>query len=276
MFGELIGLWCADFWQRMGAPDPVLLVELGPGRGTLMADALRAARRVPDFLAALRLHLVEHSPVLRATQAAKRSRRTRRNWHDTHRDACRPARCLLIANEFLDALPIRQFERGRPAGTSAGRARQRRRLAFVDPLPQPSARRRQSADGAPWRGRRELAAAAIALGARARARASRGTAARRCSSITATARAPAATRCRRCARIGRMPILDEPGDADLTAHVDFAAFAAAAARRAARRAWPGDARRGSSTRSASRRASRAAQARRRPSSRSRSAAAVAA
>ena len=68
MFGELIGAWCAELWQRLGAPDPVLLVELGPGRGTLMADALRAARGAPEFTGALRLHLVERSPVLRARQ----------------------------------------------------------------------------------------------------------------------------------------------------------------------------------------------------------------
>ena len=73
VFGELIGAWCADYWQRMGAPDPVLLVELGPGRGTLMADALRATRRVPGFHDALKLHLVEQSPVLRRMQEEKRA-----------------------------------------------------------------------------------------------------------------------------------------------------------------------------------------------------------
>src|SRR3546814_2767101 len=60
-FGELIGLWAAVVWQGMGEPDPVTLVELGPGCGTLMADALRAARGVPAFRAALRVHLVEAS-----------------------------------------------------------------------------------------------------------------------------------------------------------------------------------------------------------------------
>ncbi|MGL4445536.1 MAG: SAM-dependent methyltransferase, partial [Alsobacter sp.] len=70
MFGELVGLWCVDTWQRMGAPAPFRLVELGPGRGTLMADALRAARLVPAFLDAAQVHLVETSPVLRARQAA--------------------------------------------------------------------------------------------------------------------------------------------------------------------------------------------------------------
>ena len=69
MFGELVGLWAAVVWQSMGAPDPVALVELGPGRGTLMADALRAAAGVPGFRSALRVHLVEASPTLRRVQA---------------------------------------------------------------------------------------------------------------------------------------------------------------------------------------------------------------
>jgi NADH dehydrogenase [ubiquinone] 1 alpha subcomplex assembly factor 7 len=68
MFGELIGVWCADTWMRLGRPSPCLLVELGPGRGTLMADALRATRQVPGFLEALQVHLVEISPALRERQ----------------------------------------------------------------------------------------------------------------------------------------------------------------------------------------------------------------
>src|SRR5215216_5337839 len=68
MFGELIGLWAATVWQKMDAPGAVHLVELGPGRGTLMADALRAATIVPAFRAALHVHLVEASPLLRQQQ----------------------------------------------------------------------------------------------------------------------------------------------------------------------------------------------------------------
>src|SRR6202035_2275109 len=68
IYGELTGLWCADPWQRMGSPDPVVVAELGPGRGVLMADFLRAAAGVPGVRAALRLHLVEASPLLRAEQ----------------------------------------------------------------------------------------------------------------------------------------------------------------------------------------------------------------
>jgi SAM-dependent MidA family methyltransferase len=108
VFGELLGAWAASVWAQMGRPDPVLLVEAGPGRGTLMADALRTVSRVaPDFAAALRVHLIETSPRLRAEQAARLPAAT---WHDRLEDVpAGPA--IVLANEFLDALPIRQFER---------------------------------------------------------------------------------------------------------------------------------------------------------------------
>ncbi len=108
VFGEVLGLWAAVTWEAMGRPDPVLLLECGPGRGTLMADALRAVTQAaPAFRAALRLHLVETSPRLRAEQARRLPGAT---WHDGL-DALPPGPMLLLANEFLDALPIRQFVR---------------------------------------------------------------------------------------------------------------------------------------------------------------------
>ena len=107
MFGELIGLALAQVWLDQGRPDPVMLVELGPGRGTLMADILRATAGVPGFASAARVHLVEASARLRAVQAM---RVPAASWHDTL--ATVPAGpLLLVANEFLDALPIRQFIR---------------------------------------------------------------------------------------------------------------------------------------------------------------------
>lgn len=109
MFGELLGLWLADLWQRAGAPHPVSLAELGPGRGTLMADALRAiARAAPAFRAAIDLHLVEKSPRLRAIQAKALPGAT---WHDDISTLPTQAPLLVIANEFLDALPLAQFEK---------------------------------------------------------------------------------------------------------------------------------------------------------------------
>lgn len=109
MFGELVGLWAAALWQAMGAPASVRLVELGPGRGTLMADALRAARTVPGFREAVDLHLVESSEPLRAEQAALLGE-ARPTWH-VGVEGVPPGPLLVVANEFFDALPIRQFER---------------------------------------------------------------------------------------------------------------------------------------------------------------------
>jgi NADH dehydrogenase [ubiquinone] 1 alpha subcomplex assembly factor 7 len=108
VFGEIIGLWAAVTWQLLGRPTQVALVEAGPGRGTLMADALRAIRRAtPDFAAALSVHLIETSPRLRVVQAARVSDA---RWHDDL--STLPAQpMILLANEFLDALPIRQFVR---------------------------------------------------------------------------------------------------------------------------------------------------------------------
>lgn len=111
MFGELLGLWAADCWQAMGAPKRCYLVELGPGRGTLMRDALRAARALPGFRAALTPVLVEASarmielqrPALAGEAAV---------WHAEIAALPEDAPLILLANEFLDALPIRQFQRG--------------------------------------------------------------------------------------------------------------------------------------------------------------------
>jgi len=106
MFGELIGLSLAQAWIDQGQPTPFTLAELGPGRGTLMADIMRATAKVPGFHAAADIHLVETSPTLRAEQA----KRVTATWHDDV--STLPDQPLfLVANEFFDALPIRQFHR---------------------------------------------------------------------------------------------------------------------------------------------------------------------
>lgn len=110
LFGELIGLLLAQHWLDLGRPADVRLVELGPGRGTLMADALRATRAVPGFAAAASVHLVETSPALRERQAAC-LRGLAVRWHDDLKSVPGGAPWLLVANEFLDVLPIRQFVR---------------------------------------------------------------------------------------------------------------------------------------------------------------------
>ena len=108
MFGELIGLWMAAVWKQMGAPENVRIIELGPGRGTMMKDALRAAKVMPDFRDAVVIHLVEISPALEAQQ-----QRTLEQlpmpmfWHRALDDVPEgPA--IILANEFFDALPVHQ------------------------------------------------------------------------------------------------------------------------------------------------------------------------
>ncbi|QHQ33710.1 class I SAM-dependent methyltransferase [Algicella marina] len=110
MFGELAGLWLAQTWMDQGAPDPFTLAELGPGRGTLMADILRATARVAGFHAALRLHLVEASPTLQAHQAASLAD-AEPTWLTEITNLPDHAPLFVVSNEFFDALPIRQFQK---------------------------------------------------------------------------------------------------------------------------------------------------------------------
>jgi SAM-dependent MidA family methyltransferase len=108
MFGELIGLWSAAAWRAMGSPANVRLVELGPGRGTLMKDALRAARVLPDFRAALVVHMVEVSPVLERVQRENFvTTDVPISWHQALADVP-DGPLIVVANEFFDALPVHQ------------------------------------------------------------------------------------------------------------------------------------------------------------------------
>lgn len=109
MFGEMIGLCLAQAWADQGRPSPFLLAEIGPGRGTLMADILRTIRALPDMAAAARVHLIEASPALQARQA-ETLRGFSPRWHDGIADLP-DGPLFLVANEFFDALPIRQFVR---------------------------------------------------------------------------------------------------------------------------------------------------------------------
>ena len=109
MFGELLGLCLAQYWLDLGRPSPFTLAELGPGRGTLMADLLRATRGVPGFHDAARVVLVEASPRLRQVQRATLGAYPA-DWRGGVQDLP-GAPLFLVANEFFDALPIRQFTR---------------------------------------------------------------------------------------------------------------------------------------------------------------------
>ncbi len=107
MFGELTGLWAVEVWHQMGEPKPFRLIELGPGRGTLMVDMLRAARLRPAFLHAADIHLVEASKALIDVQRARLGG-TSATWHPSI-NALPEGPAIIIANEFFDALPIRQY-----------------------------------------------------------------------------------------------------------------------------------------------------------------------
>jgi SAM-dependent MidA family methyltransferase len=225
MFGELVGLALGQAWLDQGAPAPVALVELGPGRGTLMADILRAARAVPGLPEAVQVHLVEASPVLRRRQAAALPDAAP-TWHDSA-DTLPDLPLLLVANEFFDALPIRQFQRsGRgwaerqvtvgEAGLAAG-------LTPAAPLAALAHRLADTADGEVVETR--PAAAAIAAGLAGRIAAHGGAALivdyGDWRSSGDTFQALEAHR--------MVDPFARPGCADLTAHVDFEALADAAA-----------------------------------------------
>jgi SAM-dependent MidA family methyltransferase len=231
VFGELIGLWCVATWQDMGAPGRFALVELGPGRGTLMADILRAAQLRPKFLAAVEIHLVETSDRLRnAQRQALASSGAAPAWHDDLADL--PALPLIVvANEFFDALPIRQFVR-----TDQGWAErmiglgEQGKLAF-GLLPVTFAERIEAATGSIVE--RSPAAAAI-MERLAEAITRNGGAA---LVIDYGYSGPATGDTLQAVRQHRYDDpLAAPGEADLTAHVDFDALAGAARRGGARAA----------------------------------------
>jgi NADH dehydrogenase [ubiquinone] 1 alpha subcomplex assembly factor 7 len=216
-FGECLGLWAAVTWQAMGRPDPVLLVECGPGRGSLMADALRAiAEMMPDFRAALQVHLVETSPRLREAQAAKLGAADV-TWHEDV-GMLPEASMILLANEFLDALPIRQFMR-------RGAAWYERFVAdgaFLE-VPSDIALPEEAPEGAV----REVNETALGFAAWLGARLTRhGGVALFIDYGPAESGFGDSLQAMRAGQ----PVdpLAAPGEVDITAHVDFAAFAAAA------------------------------------------------
>jgi NADH dehydrogenase [ubiquinone] 1 alpha subcomplex assembly factor 7 len=108
MFGELIGLWACSVWRQMGAPENLRLIELGPGRGSMMLDALRAVQIVPAFRQAVVVHFVEMSPLLEQRQRqALAGAGVTVEWHKTLEDVP-PGATIILANEFFDSLPIHQ------------------------------------------------------------------------------------------------------------------------------------------------------------------------
>lgn len=224
MFGEIVGLALAQSWLDRGAPSPFALVELGPGRGTLMADLLRATARVPGFHAAMRLVLVEAAPHFRARQRRALGEMPV-EWVDGVADLP-DLPLFLVANEFFDALPLRQFLREgegwreRMVGARDGA------LAFALGDPVRPARLAPRLAGTAEGDMVEFSAPAEALAGEIGGR----IAARGGLSLvidygggTCTGDTFQAVRGHR-----KEDPLASPGEADLTAHVDFDALAAAA------------------------------------------------
>jgi NADH dehydrogenase [ubiquinone] 1 alpha subcomplex assembly factor 7 len=224
LFGELIGAWLIDCWDRAGRPGRFNLVELGPGRGTLMADIMRVARHVPEFLKAAEIHLVEINPRLREVQAKALAGLTP-SWHDAF--ATVPdGPVMLMANEFLDALPIRQLVfwkgawRERLVDWSAESG-----LHFVpseelSPLSLLVPPEVSAGEGAIY----ELSPAAIAAGTEVSRRiAAQGGAALFIDYGRAKSAAGESLQAVRAHRM--VKVLDDPGEVDLSAHVDFAQLA---------------------------------------------------
>ena len=110
MFGELLGLWAASVWKAIGSPPVLRLVELGPGRGTMMADALRALRVLPPLYQSVSVHLVEINPVLRDKQEEMLFGVRNITWHDSI-DEIPEGPAIILANEYFDVLPIHQAVR---------------------------------------------------------------------------------------------------------------------------------------------------------------------
>jgi NADH dehydrogenase [ubiquinone] 1 alpha subcomplex assembly factor 7 len=227
MFGELIGLWTVGVWRQMACPDPLRLVELGPGRGTLMADALRAIAVDPAARAAVRVHLVETSPALAALQRARLGDSIAQ--HETF-DQVPAGPAIVIANELFDALPAHQFERT-PMGwreRMVGLDDAGRLVRALAPGPTPAVvlvPRDAPGDVA------EISPAAIALMDRvARRLAAQGGAAL----VIDFAARPGAATLQAVRGHAWVDVMDAPGEVDVAVGVDFVALARAAAEAGAR------------------------------------------
>jgi NADH dehydrogenase [ubiquinone] 1 alpha subcomplex assembly factor 7 len=231
MFGELIGAWCADCWDKMGRPNPVRLLEIGPGRGTLMADLLRGTRAAPGFHGAIDLHLVETSPALRELQraaVAKAAPGIAPRWHDAF-DTVPDGPLLQVSNEFFDALPIHQFERRGGRWLERAVALNENGDGFVPALRLPGAVFALAAPPVPAPDGTvlEVCPAAIAVaGAIARRLAAFGGAA--LNFDYAIGEGGVGDSLQAVRRHGKHGVLEDPGLADLSAHVDFTAIARAA------------------------------------------------
>jgi SAM-dependent MidA family methyltransferase len=228
MFGELLGLWVGSVWKAIGSPSLLRLIELGPGRGTLMADALRALRVLPPLYQALSIHLVEINPVLREKQKAALSGVRILAWHDSL-DQVPNGPAVILANEYFDVLPIHQAvkrETGWHERTVEIDDGGKLAFGFADePMPRfevllpPLVRAAPIGAVCEWRSDTEIMKIAT------RVRDQRGAA---LIIDYGHVRSDAGDTFQAIARHSFADPLKNPGQADVTAHVDFQALARAA------------------------------------------------
>ncbi|MGV8831016.1 MAG: class I SAM-dependent methyltransferase [Devosia sp.] len=222
MFGELIGFFFVNLWQQMGSPKEFTLLELGPGRGTLMADILRVACRADGFRDGLDLRLFETNPTLIAEQNA-RLEAYGAKWIDGF-DKVGPGPLLVVANEFFDALPIRQFVRTedgwheRMVGTNNGK-----RVFGLNPTPIPASAMPETLAGAELNAVLEVGlASGEVMNRLANTISTQG------GAILAVdygyARTQTGETLQGVRRHQYADVLDAPGEVDLSAHVDFEAL----------------------------------------------------
>jgi len=227
MFGEMVGLWLVQAWADQGCPKNPRLVELGPGRGTLMADILRAAQVAPEFTADLDVVLVEASPALQAVQAEKlRGLGADISWQSQFDDSLADRPLFLAANEFFDALPLRQYVKTARGWCERIITADNGELNFaLAPVPVPPSAIPADREPAPDGGVYETSPAALALAQDiAHIVATKGGAAlmidygyTQASGFSETLQAVSGHRF--------ADALTEPGQDDISAHVDFAALA---------------------------------------------------
>ncbi len=232
MFGEMLGLWLVQAWADQGCPKNPRLVELGPGHGTLMADILRTARVAPEFLVDLEVVLVEASPLLQEAQGDKlRGLGADISWQAQFDDSLTDRPLFLVANEFFDALPVRQYVKSERGWCERMITTQGGELAFaLAPVALPPAALPPGLEQAPNGAVYETSPAAAALTEDiARTIAARGGAGL-IVDYGYGARTGFAETLQAVSGHRFADVLAEPGEDDLSAHVDFAALAAAGAR----------------------------------------------
>ena len=215
MFGELLGIWTADLWIKMGKPSPFLLVECGAGRGTMMDDLLRATRSLPGFSEAVQIHIVETSPFLRKLQEEKLSYYNV-TWHNALETVPTEGSILILGNEFLDALPVRQVIQANGKWHERVIGLEDNKLTFGLGGELPFAAKVEAPDGAVFEFSPARDAVWTEIVTRMRKQGGAALMIDYGHAVTSFGNTFQAMKSH-----NYVEVLEEPGDADLTSHVDF-------------------------------------------------------